>query len=82
MTYLEFVSGPVPGIPKPAYAAPGEVGSGLLALMAADATEPSMPSTFLPLGRSPATLEECIGLNGVRHVWHLPTGHHWRYPAA
>jgi hypothetical protein len=50
--------------------------------MPTDGTEPAMPSTFLPLGRSPAVAEECIGLNGNPHLWHLPTGRRWRHPAA
>ena len=65
-----------------AFARPGDVGSGILALMAEDATEPAMPSTFLPLGRNPAQVEEALGLNGTRYLWHLATGRHWRYPAA
>lgn len=64
------------------YIAPGEVGSGLLALMAEDGTEPLGPSTWLPLGAPTANTEEAIGLNGIRYLWHLPTGRHFRYPAA
>lgn len=73
---------PDAGAPAPTYAAPGEVGSGLLELMAADGTAPAMPSTFLPLGKTPSTVEECQGLNGTIYRWHLPTGQHWRFPAA
>lgn len=68
--------------PSPIYAQPGQVGSGLLGMMAEDQTAPALPSTWLPLGSQSATVEECIGLNGVRYVFHLPTGARWRYPAA
>lgn len=77
---LRVVKPPQPA--PPAYAEPGQVGSGLLELMRADGTEPALPSTWLPLGAPTATVEECIGLNGTRYVWHLKTGRHWRYPAA
>ena len=63
------------------FAQPGDVGSGILAMMAEDGTQPAMPSTFLPLGRSPAIIEECQGLNGTQYRWHLPTGQRWRYAA-
>ena len=55
------------------------VGSGLLGLMADDETEPALPSTFLPLGQSPAIVEEGMGLNGTVYRWHLPTGKSWRF---
>jgi len=55
------------------------VGSGLLAMMAEDGTQPAMASSFLPLGRSPATVEWGLGLNGTMYLWHLPTGSSWRY---
>lgn len=57
------------------------VGSGLLSLMADDGTEPALPSVFLPLGASPAIVEEGQGMNGTIYRWHLPTGQHWRFPA-
>jgi hypothetical protein len=41
-----------------------------------------MPSTFLPLGRSPAMIEVGTGMNGVTYKYHLATGALWRYPAA
>lgn len=65
--------------PEVEYARPGDVGSGILTMMAADGTRPACPSTFLPLGRSPAVLEEGVGLNGFTYRWHLPTGRSWRY---
>lgn len=67
-----------PPAPKPVH----EVGSGILSMMAEDRTEPAMSSTFLPLGRSPALVEEALGLNGTVYRWHLPTGKHWRYRAS
>lgn len=57
----------------------GKVGSGILEMMAADGTTPASPSTFLPLGAVPSALEQCLGMNGVNYVWHLPSGQHWRY---
>jgi len=71
-----------PDVDEPDYAQPGQVGSGILEMMAADSTKPAMPSTFLPLGVSPAIGEWAWGLNGVQYVWHLPTGRSWRYPPA
>lgn len=59
-----------------------DVGSGLLSLMTAAGTAPATHSTFLPLGRNPALIEECTSLDGTIWRWHLPTGQHWRYPAA
>jgi hypothetical protein len=64
------------------YAAPGEVGTGILEMMAEDGTAPAAPSTSLPIGATPWLIEETYGLNGVLYVWHLPTGRHWRYPPA
>lgn len=84
--FLAFVAAieaaAAPDEAPPAYAAPGQVGSGLLAMMAEDGTAPAMPSVFLPLGSSPAVAEQCVGLNGTMYLWHLPTGRSWRYPAA
>ena len=74
------VSPPQPS--TPGYAGPGQVGSGLLEMMAADATAPASPSTWLPLGASPALIEQCTGLNGVVYSFHLPTGDRWRYHPA
>jgi hypothetical protein len=67
---------------EPAYFEPGQVGTGILEMMAEDGTQPSMPSVFLPLGSSPAVGEECTGLNGTKYLFHIPTGRRWRYPAA
>lgn len=68
--------------PDPVYTQPGDVGSGLLAAMTADGTVPAMPSVFLPLGRSPAVVEECMALSGCIYRWHLPTGKLFKYPPA
>ena len=67
---------------QPVYARPGDVGEGLLAWAAELGTEPAAPSTFLPLGRSPAIIEELVCLDGSVLRWHLPTGKRWRYSAA
>ena len=69
-------------VAQPAYARPGDVGEGLLAWAAELGTEPAAPSTFLPLGRSPAIIEELVCLDGSVLRWHLPTGKRWRYTAA
>jgi len=68
-----------PPPPTPSYAPPGSVGSGLLQMMAADNTQPAMPSAFLPLGATPAMVEWCFGMNGIQYCWHLPSGQSWRY---
>lgn len=67
---------------QPAYARPGDVGEGLLAWCAELGTEPAAPSTFLPLGRSPAIIEELVCMDGSVLRWHLPSGKRWRYTAA
>lgn len=69
-------------VTQPAYARPGDVGEGLLAWAAELGTEPAAPSTFLPLGRSPAIIEELVCMDGSVLRWHLPTGKRWRHPAA
>jgi hypothetical protein len=69
----------VPAPPGTDYARAGEVGSGILDMMAVDKTQPAMPSTFLPLGTSPAMAEQNWGLNGWQYLWHIPTGRSWRY---
>ena len=69
-------------VEQPVYARPGDVGAGLLAWCAELGTEPAAPSTFLPLGRSPALIEELVCMDGSVLRWHLPTGKRWRYPAA
>lgn len=66
----------------PAYHRDGDVGTGILDAMRAAGTVPAAPSTFLPLGRSPAVIEECVSLDGTLWRWHLPTGKLWMYPAA
>lgn len=66
----------------PVYYQPGDVGPGILAAMAAAGTVPAAPSTFLPLGRSPAVIEECVAMSGELFRWHLPTGTLWKYKAA
>jgi len=66
-------------VAQPAYARPGDVGEGLLAWCAELGTEPAAPSTFLPLGRSPAIIEELVCLDGSVLRWHLPTGRRWSY---
>lgn len=65
-----------------AYARPGDVGEGLLSWCAELGTQPAAPSTFLPLGRSPAIIEELVCLDGSVLRWHLPTGKRWRHTAA
>lgn len=58
----------------------GTVGSGLLEMMAADGTRPAQrASTWLPLGASPADVEECYGENGVRYGWLLGPNAGYRY---
>lgn len=69
-------------VPDEVFAQPGEVGSGLLEMMAEDGTTPAMPSTFLPLGSNPSIAEWAIGLNGYQYLFHIPTGRRWRYPPA
>lgn len=69
-------------VAQPAYARPGDVGEGLLAWCAELGTEPAAPSTFLPLGRSPALIEELVCMDGSVLRWHLPTGRKWRHTAA
>lgn len=48
------------------------IGSGLLDMMTADGTTPAQTqSTWLPLGKDPAEVEQCYGLNGTLYVWLL-----------
>lgn len=57
------------------------VGKGILEMMIEDNTEPAMASEWRPFNRKegvPATIEECIGVNGTTYRWHLPTSNHWR----
>jgi lysozyme len=57
----------------------GLVGTGLLDMMAVDGTLPAQSrSTWLPLGQTPADIEECYGANGVRYTWLLTVGRGFR----
>lgn len=50
----------------------GGIGSGLLAMMAADGTMPAQrSSTWLPLGVTPSDVEQAYGVNGVLYYWLL-----------
>lgn len=52
----------------------GLVGSGLLEMMEIDGTLPAQTrSTWLPLGQSPADIEQCVGQNGVAYGWTVST---------
>lgn len=58
-----------------------KVGVGLLEMMRADNTTPTMASEWRPFDRppgTPATIEQCIGLNNVTYCWNLKTGSGWR----
>jgi hypothetical protein len=57
------------------------VGPGLLSMMETDATLPAQgASSWLPLGVSPADIEECYGQNGTLYSWQLSSnGTSWRY---
>lgn len=58
----------------------GAVGSGLLSAMAEDRTLPAQRvSTWLPLGVTPADVEQCLGQNMVNYVWSLTTNTLARY---
>lgn len=58
----------------------GQIGTGLLNMLATDGVLPAQDySTWLPLGRNPAQIEECIGENGVVYRWLLLTGRGYRY---
>ena len=58
----------------------GYVGSGLLDMMAADGTLPAQRvSTWLPLGVTPADVEQALGQNGINYVWQLVTNRGFRY---
>lgn len=74
---------PPPPLDYSWWAQDGKVGSGLLSAMQTDNTTPAQDySTWLPIGRMPAQIEECIGVNGTVYRWHLATGSLWRYPAS
>lgn len=52
----------------------GLVGSGLLGMLADDNTLPAQSrSTWLPLGQSPADIEQVMGQNGVTYAWTVST---------
>lgn len=52
----------------------GQIGSGLLAMMAEDGTVPAQSiSTWLPLGSPAADIEEAYGENGCKYTWLLRT---------
>jgi hypothetical protein len=58
----------------------GRVGTGLLDAMAADGVAPDQDySTWLPIGRMPAQIEECIATNGTVYRWSLTQSVLWRY---
>lgn len=72
---------PVPPTPvAPADPWVGQVGSGLLEMMAADGTSPAAPSSWLPLGAKPSMIEEAVGVNGTVYRWLIPTNQGYRYP--
>jgi len=51
-----------------------------MALHAASASLPAQSrSTWLPLGQSPADVEQALGQNGVSYVWALPISQGFRY---
>lgn len=57
------------------------VGRGLLDMMKVDGTLPAMASEWRPFDRpptTPATIEQCIGLNNVTYCWNLKTNSGWR----
>lgn len=57
------------------------VGKGLLDMMAEDRTVPAMKSEWRPFDRpagTPATIEQCIGVNNVTYCYNLNTGSGWR----
>lgn len=58
----------------------GRVGSGLIELMRADGVQPAQDySTWLPLGRHPAQIEECLAEDGTVYRWLLTTSMGYRY---
>lgn len=57
------------------------IGSGLLSMMEEDDTTPAQSqSTWLPLGKDPAEVEECYGSNGTRYAWLLNGSGGFRFP--
>jgi lysozyme len=70
--------GPPPEDPYAQWA--GLVGSGILEMMAVDATLPAQrASTFLPPGANPADVEQCFGQNGTNYVWLLAVNAGFRF---
>jgi hypothetical protein len=66
--------GPYPPLDYSEWIDGGKIGSGLLEMMQHDQTLPAQQySTWLPLGRSPADIEEAYGQNGIRYVWLVST---------
>lgn len=58
----------------------GKVGSGLLDMMRADNVRPAQDySTWLPIGRMPAQIEECIAEDGCVYRWLLTVSRGHRY---
>lgn len=58
----------------------GKVGSGLIAMMRADAVYPAQDwSTWLPLGKNPAQIEECLSEDGTVYRWLLTVNRGYRY---
>jgi hypothetical protein len=58
----------------------GKVGSGIIDAMKADGVQPAQDySTWLPLGRHPAQIEECIAESGRVYRWLLTTNTLYRY---
>lgn len=52
----------------------GLIGSGLLAAMETDGTLPAQSrSTWLPLGQSPADIEQAVGQNNILYSWTVST---------
>lgn len=61
----------------------GKVGSGLIDMMRQDGVYPAQDySTWLPLGRNPAQIEECIAENGTVYRWLLQVNRGYRYAPA
>jgi hypothetical protein len=64
------------------WAADGKVGSGLLDMMRVDRVYPAQDwSTWLPLGRMPAQIEECIAEDGTVYRWLLGVNRGYSYRA-
>lgn len=83
VTHPQAESGEQPQVPDLDYSywiAGGKVGSGLLEMMQQDRVYPAQDySTWLPLGRMPAQIEECIAESGVVYRWLLTINKGFRY---